>query len=575
VETAIHAAEQAASTIVLGAGDYAATLLEAMDAPWSEEVSNLDPRFTTALSPGNRTVFERLERLTAEPQDLPFAEMELANEIEKVRDLLAQISSLPLDSALKAFVEEVTRLRGPGMKALERRLGVDGARPATLEEAASPIGVTRERVRQIQKRFTDRLPNHRVFMPKLDAAIAIVREAAPITVERASELIRREGLTTRPFHPQSLLVAAEFCGRQQPFEIDNSTGGPRVVLEYRKDFERTIRSVACKQAGASGATNVAEVMAEAGTKIASSITEDEVRRHLQQCPEIEFFDGDWFWNKDGTPDRNRLRNVTRKMLSVASPIHLSELREGVQRHYHIRRARGTAQWPLVTPPRAILEAFYRAHPEFAVDASGQVTSVAQLDYRTELNPTERILVDVLRSSPACLLDYASFGTTCMGIGMNSNTFSQYLSASPVISHLGTDLWSLRGIKVDPAAVEALRQANAATPREKRVMDHGWTETGDLWLAARLPELPSKFALGIPSTIRRFVAGHEFPAVDELGLTAGVLRINAEGTSYGYGQFLARCGADRDDLLLITFRLTEERATLRLVSDEEFEDLSPM
>jgi hypothetical protein len=135
---------------------------------------------------------------------------------------------------------------------------------------------------------------------------------------------------------------------------------------------------------------------------------------------------------------------------------------------------------------------------------------------------------------------------------------------------------LRGIKVDPAAVEALRQANAATPREKRVIDHGWTGSGDLWLAARLPEIPSGFVLGIPSAIRRFIAGREFPATDELGLNAGIVRINADGTvSYGYGQFLTRYGADQDDLLLITFRLTEEKAILRLISDEEFEDLSPM
>jgi hypothetical protein len=64
-----------------------------------------------------------------------------------------------------------------------------------------------------------------------------------------------------------------------------------------------------------------------------------------------------------------------------------------------------------------------------------------------------------------------------------------------------------------------------------------------------------------------------PLQDELGLTTGIIRITADGNaSYGYGQFLARYGADRDDLLLITFRLTEEKATLRLISDEEFEQL---
>jgi hypothetical protein len=33
-----------------------------------------------------------------------------------------------------------------------------------------------------------------------------------------------------------------------------------------------------------------------------------------------------------------------------------------------------------------------------------------------------------------------------------------------------------------------------------------------------------------------VAGPQFPATDENGVTAGTVRINAEGTSYGYSPF---------------------------------------
>jgi hypothetical protein len=144
----------------------------------------------------------------------------------------------------------------------------------------------------------------------------------------------------------------------------------------------------------------------------------------------------------------------------------------------------------------------------------------------------------------------------------------------VITHVGTDMWSLRGTKVDAAAVEALREANAARPNEKRIIDHGWTERGELWLAARLPEEPSHFVLGIPSAIRRFVAGREFPGTDENGVTAGTVRINAEGTSYGYSPFSVRRGADADDILLITFQLTSGVSTVRLIDDEELEAISP-
>jgi hypothetical protein len=38
--------------------------------------------------------------------------------------------------------------------------------------------------------------------------------------------------------------------------------------------------------------------------------------------------------------------------------------------------------------------------------------------------------------------------------------------------------------------------------------------------------------------------------------------------------LARRGADADDILLISFRLTHGSATLQLVDDEELEAISP-
>lgn len=574
-EVAIHAGERTALTSFEAGNGYAAVLLEAIDAPWSTQVSHQDPRFADLLPSGNQTVFERLDRVTLEPQDPPLAEIELAREIVSVKARLSELAGPTLEAALSGFVERTTRLRGRKLQALVRRLGCGGEPPATLEEAASRIGLTRERLRQIQKRFTDQLPNHPIFMPQLDAAIAMVREAAPVTVDRAAELLRDQHVAANPFHPRSLLAAAELCRRPRPFDIDSTSGVARVVLEHRQDLERVSLSFACKQAGASGATNVQEVLAEVASKTPWSFEEAHLRRFLRDCSDLEFLSEDWFWHKDGMPDRNRLRNVTRKMLSVTSPIHVNELRDGVQRHYRIRGTRGLARWPLITPPRTVLEAFFRAHPEFAVDSAGQVSSVVQLDHRKELNPTERILLDVLRSSPACLLDHGSFGKACADYGMNPNTFAQYLSSSPVIAHLGTDLWSIRGIKVDSASVEVLRQANAAKPRERRIIDHGWTESGDLWFAARLPELQSGLVLGVPSAIRRFVAGREFPATDEFGLIAGTVRLNAEGTtSYGYSTFLARCGADQDDILLVVFKLTAGAATLRLISDEELEDLSP-
>jgi hypothetical protein len=295
---------------------------------------------------------------------------------------------------------------------------------------------------------------------------------------------------------------------------------------------------------------------------------------LTQFSRLEFLEPSWFWNPSGKPERNRLRNFSRKMLSVATPIDIQVIREGVRRAYRYRTWRGLGAWPLVVPPRSVLRQFYETHNEFSIDQDDCVRPATSLDYRMELGETEQVLVDVLRSSPACVLDRSSFGRECVERGVNQNTFSQYLSCSAVIAHLGTDIWSLRGVRVDPAAVEAVRIANAARPCEKRVIDHGWTPRGTLWVTARLPKGFASLVLGIPGAIRRFLAGAEFPATDEKGAPSGTVKVLEDGASYGYGPFLRRRGADEDDILMTEFDLAQRVAVLRLVDDEMLEEWNP-
>jgi hypothetical protein len=311
---------------------------------------------------------------------------------------------------------------------------------------------------------------------------------------------------------------------------------------------------------------------------ANTITVDEaaVRHVLREFSDVQFVEEDWFFHRPTNPERDRLRNVTRKMLSVAEPIELGLIREGLRRENRYRPYRGVVTWSLLVPPRSILRAYYEAHPEFILEDGDRVKAAEPLHYRGELAINEAILVDVLRSSPACVLDRANFAAECLRRSMNVNTFSVYLTYSPVILHLGLDIWSLRGVRVDPAAVEAVREANALRPREKRVLDYGWTLEGQLWLAARLPasQQTANLVVGIPGPIRNYLSGRRFEARDEDQVNHGSIRVNDEGTSYGFAPFLRQRGADEGDILIAEFNLTNKVALLRLGDDDLLEELSP-
>ena len=89
---------------------------------------------------GSGTLYERVDRLTVEPQDPPLEENELAEAIPAIINRIDQISSLRLEIAIIELVKSISHLEGKRLHALARRLGVNGKPPATLEHAARQLG---------------------------------------------------------------------------------------------------------------------------------------------------------------------------------------------------------------------------------------------------------------------------------------------------------------------------------------------------------------------------------------------------------------------------------------------------
>jgi hypothetical protein len=551
-------------------------LLEIISEPWIDQVGAADPRFGDLIPPApHATVLELLDNLTSGPREDGGLLEQLAQAMPEIQDRLKKIAALPLEQQLEDFLRSLSRFEGERLSALSDRLGWGGSPPITLEEAGKKLGITRERLRQLQEKVLERLKafSFSPYLPGLDEALKILASAGPISVDAAAALIKSSGTSTRAFHPECLIAIAKACGRTPPISLQ-TVAKKTIVAATEIPNADEILQVAYRQAHASGASNVREVVAELHS-FGGTADADAVRHALTEFSAVQFLEEDWFCHRPENPERDRLRNVTRKILSVASPIELGVIRDGVRREYLYRKHRGIKSWSLIVPPRSVLRAYYEVHPEFIIDENDLVKPAEPLDYRVELALNDAILVDVLRSSPTSVLDRASFAAECERRSMNMNTFSIYLTYSPTIIHLGTDLWSLRGIRVDPAAVEALREANALRPREKRILDHGWTPDGNLWLATRIPgaHIPN-VVVGIPSAIRSYLIGRQFDARDEDDVSHGTIRINDEGASYGFSPFLRQRGADEGDILITEFDLSSGNALLRLGDDEILEEMSP-
>ena len=538
--------------------------------PIAHQISVHDRRFADLLA----TLPGRLEQYLDDPggDEKPegVERRRVVGVLEALADRVSRISSLPLDTALRQLVEASTGLKGTRLDALCARLGVDGLPPVTLAEAAGTIGVTRERIRQIEKRFLERAPQHEVFMPALDAALDVLTQLSPMPVQDAADLLFERGIAGRPFSPESVQLAAGFCNRATVEIVRKIDGRSWICGEASARNSVTVLSFARAQAGASGASNVSEVQEELAARKKLRVSEQEIRDVLMNSVDFEFLEGDWFWWKAGKDERNRLRNATRKILSVVSAVELSSVREGIRRIYRSRGSRGASTWPLNVPPRSVMGAFYSRHPEFQISGDF-VALVRPLDYREELTSTEQTFVEVLRLSGGGVMDRSTLGRHCCDErNMNPYTFSQYLTFSPIICHLGTDLWSLRGVQVHPGAVDSLVRASAEKIPGRRVVDYGWSPSGALWVAVTVPDFFEHATITIPAAVRKVVASREFQGTDEAGVAVGTVKINEMGKCYGFPRFIRRRGADAGDLLMMEFTLGTSSVRMQLIGEEALE-----
>lgn len=564
-------AEYVRSATMARPGGLGFALRELHDKVWADQISNEDTRFADLLPPGEGTLRERVEALLLELD--PGSSIDegplLLGATTEIEQRVAEIGRLPLEQALVSFLRTLTKDKtGKRNEVLAARLGWTGAKPLTLKECSEKLGITRERVRQLQIRATSRIPRHEVLMPQFDRSLAMLEENAPIGFEQASLLLRDAGLTAGKFHIPSLLDIAKLLRKRTSLKSKLlAVEGVLVKDEDAEMFSRVLPT-ARKLAGRSGVSSVFQVQ-DALDALGYQVTEDSLKRVLGGIPETcQFLDDMWFVINDIPADRDRLRNTVRKMLSVTSPQKLGSLREGVRRAFRGRGISYSGSPPPVAPPAYILRLYLKRSSEFALEGDDVIPTRA-LDYRQELGENEHLMVDVLRSSPTGVLDRRTLAEGCIARGMNENTFNVYTSYSSIVERIGTDLWKLIGAEVDPAAVEAVRSANRIRTRERRVLGHEWAEDGKLRLAFRIRVRAADSAVfGCPSAIQRFLADSEFESqVKGTRQTCGKVGVDRWGTIYGFKTFIQRYGLDEDDVLLAEFDINSHVVLLSIGYDE--------
>lgn len=544
-----------------------------LSEPWSSLVSAQDGRFKDLLMPhGKQTVAELADAALSDLNTSSASTFQLITTAEKISTRITEIDAMPLEQQLRQFFFQTLNIDERRGTALLKRLGWLGAEPLTLEECGQSLGVTRERVRQLEAKFRNRIPTHSVFMPGLTRAISLIESNAPVKPSEVSRLLKKNRITTIDFSPVSLIAAADELHVSTKLQI--STIGENAFVTKTGNIPASqIVSIARRISGAMGVCSAEQIVDAVLSNEAASTESDrlsileQVEKLLSLSKDLKCLGDGWYWAPSVPAKRNRLLNITNRILSAKDRVSIKKLREGVRRVYKFRNSSNNPWVQLRVPSSTVLKTFFLDHPSYSISDDDFVTCQHHLDYRVVLGDLEQSLVDIFRASANNILDRASIRAACAKRNLNMHSVEIALTYSPIIEHLDVNIWTIRGTEILPETVDAVRHANSLRPLNKRLQGYGWTAAGNAWIGVKVPDAVHNFVVGIPGSLLRFLRAQEFSIHSKDDTVRGKFSSSEDGVLYGFNRVLKEMDAEEGDVLIFEFNLVSSKAHLK-VGDAE-------
>lgn len=512
---------------------------------WADDVTADDPRLGTALAAlapaasSARTAAELLVERVYTPG-------EARRTVGAVNRFLAEADGLqrsPLETELKQTVVALMKDER-ATKAVLARTGLGGQDPVTLEAAGQPIGVTRERVRQLERKLRDGIGSRAgIWTPTLERTLKRAGELLPISPADLGARLVDQGLVSGPFSIPSLMAAAELFGHEVPFSYQPHVKTLTRAGEWAPSS--AIHTAAHRLVEHWGATTLADVEArveEDGGDVDPAV----LLLMVESIEDFRWLDRErgWFWIRGG---RNRLLNHVEKIVAVAGSIGIGELRAGVGRHHRMKGFR---------PPRHVLAALCVDTGRYQREGDLIVGGKDLPDWRTVLGDNERELVDILFEHGPLMRREDLEQVAVRERGVKRTSFYVYLTYSPVLERYAPGVYGLRGASVGAAEVDALVPPRV---RQQVLQDHGWTADRQVWAAFRIsPAGEATGILGTPAALLKVAQGR-FELATEDDRPVGTLVV--EQNMWGLSPFFRRWGVEAGDYVVIRIDLATRGATV--------------
>lgn len=429
------------------------------ETPYSSSVSREDPRLGTMVRAVHRDARNAREAAELVLDGLPYRprkQRRLLAAIDTLTRELRHLRDQPLDQELKGIVDGVIRSPRSRVAALAR-VGLGGSPPVTLQEAGQAVGLTRESVRQSEKRFYymigRALEAGGVWAPALDRALRATRQTGLITEEQLQARLARKGLIPENFSAGSLLAAAKMLGKPVDLYAEHGLiSGRQLAVTPEQIWEIAARLVSYW-----GLTTIEDVRFLLTEETSLDVSARLITLMLETHENFSWLDrrDGWCWLY---PNRqNRMLNQISKIMSVTPSISIEDLQDGIARHHHMRD---------LSAPRHVLArlcedtGLYKEH-------DGRIyTKPGHPHWRETLGENEATIVEALIDQGPIMPFVDLQRVVVQEGGMNPHTLTLHLGSSPVLTRHAHALYGLRGTppSVTRAAIRRPRAFSSSLSR---------------------------------------------------------------------------------------------------------------
>ncbi|MDB4205970.1 hypothetical protein N9812_02060 [bacterium] len=543
---------------IVEASELIDQLSEALSRPYAARLVFSDVRLGRFAS-GRDFVTSATESIEALSSGHSLEAMQTAKRLLGAADCAAELANQSLDVALHELIK-FSGCSAKNMPAMMARFGLHGRPPATLEASAMLVGVTRERIRQIEKKIRTNLHGN-IWLPQLETALETVAAAAPIDQESMADLLMEHGLATEPLRFETLKTFAKIAGLTCDLAVvdgivatPQEQGATKADKLDARDLERTIKRISRPHGFVHEAILLDELTRRRGAVDRSSLTGD-----LESIERSIALPDGWWWVPPNKGKYPPALNVARKISLVAGrPFTARDLRRALLR---LAASRGAGeQWAHPAPPSLAVKEWARLHPEIEWSADTETISVHVDDPNSTLGDTEWVLVDILSSSPGGIATRADVMRAGVEMGLNASTLSFCLSFSAVVEQVEYNVWGLRGAERDSQAIDILRTVSASQPKTTRRTEAITADHVRIRYELSLSDLvsPNVYFSATAQELLR----DELAAVDANGNDYGVIRVES-GKSWGYKPFVSAAGAEEGDVLVVVVDFAGSSATLSI------------